>query len=425
MASFDTDSKFEDVMQEGGYYEQHSAESRARLQMLDSKIEDQNMLARAMNKKPYSEQFAKAQSSDVQEGDVLVETPSLYSKYQTTYDEAHKADIEAAQKQADEERFAVLQAQKDRIVRQENPSKYTQNIPVEPAGYEQRLAANVQAQARPQVPVQPIQLQQVPVQQYPDSDYPQTGYEPEPQTAYGYGGGGAVPIQTAQTPQAIMAAQQAQRNAEAAIPEEMIQEQDVLEEEAFRREMIITDTRVQTVGGSGDSTPHKSKPKKAGRPKGQGTSSLHFLKEVPDSICQMAVASFGIDGITYKDAVCAYLYAFRDPDIDVDYSDIPKEIKQLASRIDKYRMETNIDQNMESITNMMSTLMRMISACTTAVEWLILDRRDMTNTPAKIGRPNEINFKNNVALKELDDHIKASGETKDAFMGGRPFPRSN
>lgn len=87
----------------------------------------------------------------------------------------------------------------------------------------------------------------------------------------------------------------------------------------------------------------KQKPDKArGRPAAQENSTCE-IRGVPKSLVQMAKAVTP-DASNTK-AVAAFLYAHRDPDMQLDFSDVPDDVKALSEKYGQIRLVQQLDEN--------------------------------------------------------------------------------
>ncbi len=143
------------------------------------------------------------------------------------------------------------------------------------------------------------------------------------------------------------------------------------------------------------------------------------IKGFPKSLLRMAKSSFP-EAANMK-ALAAFVYAHRDTELDIDYSDIPDDIVQLASTIDKYKTMMQMDRNIRYINDMLKRLNLMGDDMILALSYLIYDRLGFrTDNPT---RPDDINFEP-VGLRELTKHLEDSADRirkEEQYQEGRPL----
>ncbi|MBQ7636202.1 MAG: hypothetical protein IJS80_02725 [Lachnospiraceae bacterium] len=151
------------------------------------------------------------------------------------------------------------------------------------------------------------------------------------------------------------------------------------------------------------------------------------LKGIPTSLINMAKRAISPSmNITNKDAVCAFLYAFRDAefDADIDYSMVSENVIRLSKQIEKNKVFENMDRTLLNIRGLirdlyMETLKTEICAeyMTIALVGLDSDRR------RGIADPKEIVF-NTDTLDRLNDKLTKDTEAilkENSHKEGRPI----
>ena len=119
-------------------------------------------------------------------------------------------------------------------------------------------------------------------------------------------------------------------------------------------------------------------------------SDLVQIRDFPKSLLNMAKTHF--PDATAKNAVAAYMYAYRDPNFDSDYADVPKEVIEMAKKIDTNKRYSHINKDLRSVTDEIRGINERLEANEIAMAYLILDRLGFRNdNPGKI---RDIDFDN-------------------------------
>lgn len=112
------------------------------------------------------------------------------------------------------------------------------------------------------------------------------------------------------------------------------------------------------------------------------------IKRFPKSLVQMVKHSF--PEVSNTKALAAFVYANRDTDLDIDYSDVSDDVIALANTLDKYKAMRQMDKNIRHINEMLKRLNSASDDTVLALSYLIYDRLGFrTDAPM---RPDEVDF---------------------------------
>ena len=170
----------------------------------------------------------------------------------------------------------------------------------------------------------------------------------------------------------------------------------------YRRPVTHTDTKAQT--------------KKNGTPSQKGTCEI---RSFPKSLLLMAKSNFPEAPNTK--ALAAFVYAHRDTTLDIDYSDVPQDVIELAQKIDIYKAMMQTDKNIRHINESLKRLNEASDDIVLAVSYLIYDRLGFrTDNPE---RPGDVNFMEQ-GVDELTSHLEEISDKlrkERKYQEGRPI----
>lgn len=173
----------------------------------------------------------------------------------------------------------------------------------------------------------------------------------------------------------------------------------------YKRRVTHTDTKAQTVG----------------RKSTKATNTCE-IRSFPKSLLTMVKSTLG-GGATIPNtkALAAFVYANRDPDLDIDYSDVPDDVIELAASFDKYKTMMSMDRRVRVIEASLRRLNLVADDLALGQAYLIFDRAGFNERMPN--RPSEINF----AQPGIEEVINNIGDTNDnmrkekAIKEGRPI----
>lgn len=134
------------------------------------------------------------------------------------------------------------------------------------------------------------------------------------------------------------------------------------------------------------------------------------IRDFPKPLIRMMRQSLGEAGVDmpYTKLVTAFVYANRDPDIDIDYSGIPEDAIELASCFQKYKTASSIDRRTRLIEEKLNGITDKINAVELAAIWLAYDRAGLVANPV-------IDSPDSLPLSDERDGIELMKESLEAF----------
>ena len=190
-----------------------------------------------------------------------------------------------------------------------------------------------------------------------------------------------------------LAEETAKANTEAEMEKQPEPEVDPNPGITYKRKVTHTDTRAQTVG----------------RKSTKATSTCE-IRSFPKSLLTMVKETLG-GGVTIPNtkALAAFVYANRDPDLDIDYSDVPDDVIELAASFDKYKTMMSMDRRVRVIEASLRRLNLVADDIALGQAYLIFDRAGFNERLPN--RPSDINF----AQPGIEEVINNIGDTNDAM----------
>lgn len=183
-----------------------------------------------------------------------------------------------------------------------------------------------------------------------------------------------------------LAEETAKRNAEEAAEKDDETEVGITYEKPFRREVDHQDTKAQTA-------------RRPGRKSNSDAKSCQ-IRDFPLSLVKMCKLSLGegdAEVLPNTKALAAFVYANKDPDLDIDYSDVPEDIIALSKHFDKTKAVNNISNDMKDIQRQLRELRIASFQNSAQLSYIICDKLTHINNPAAPDAPGSVNF----ALKEV------------------------
>lgn len=98
----------------------------------------------------------------------------------------------------------------------------------------------------------------------------------------------------------------------------------------------------------------KPKTPRKGRPAGDDSQGCD-IKRLPKSL--VLVAKAAAPDVSNAKAVAAFLYAHRDPDLDIDFSDVPDDIVKLSKAYDRMAVIRSMDSSVSRILKKLDQLL--------------------------------------------------------------------
>ncbi len=150
------------------------------------------------------------------------------------------------------------------------------------------------------------------------------------------------------------------------------------------------------------------------------------VRDFPKSLIRMMRQSLGEAGVDmpYTKLVTAFVYANRDPDIDIDYSEIPEDAIELASCFQKYKTASSIDRRTRLIEEKLNSLSDKINAVELASTWLAYDRAGLVANPV-IDSPDSLPLSDEregiQLMKESLEEFANKLKKDEAIKKGRPI----
>lgn len=195
---------------------------------------------------------------------------------------------------------------------------------------------------------------------------------------------------------------QAERAKDEAKEESHVNETDMTKGIGYQRRVTHTDSRT------------------AGRKPAKGSDTCE-IRGFPRSLIQMIKASNGCEDASNTMALAAFVYANRDMDSDVDYSDVPERVIELAGTFDRYKAAKQTDRNIRSINEKLKRIETDATSMVMGMAYLLYDRlgfrTDAPNTPS------EVDF-DLYGMAELFARMAESGQKykkEKAYQDGRPL----
>lgn len=181
-------------------------------------------------------------------------------------------------------------------------------------------------------------------------------------------------------------------------------EEEVLQKEELRVRMELNEAKEQTVARKRKNEADKCQ-----------------IRDFPRSLMHMVKLSFP-DAPNSK-ALAAFVYANRDTEADIDYSDVSDEVIELAKKVDRFKKVLDTEKNIRKINEGMRRINEMGDDLMLALSYLIYDRAGF-----RIGnpsRPSEIDFLE-PGVQEVANKIERTSDTlrkEKQYREGRPRPK--
>lgn len=148
---------------------------------------------------------------------------------------------------------------------------------------------------------------------------------------------------------------------------------------------------------------------------------------LPDSLIRMCRSAGDFPStVPATDAACAFLYACRDRTFDgqIDYGDVPDEVRTLSERIDLAREKAALDDRLTQISRTLKGMDKDMGVLLWGLVYLVWHDTGL-RTDSRVHRPDEIDFLQDVpgferTLALLGSAVKKASEEV-ARREGRPI----
>ena len=144
-----------------------------------------------------------------------------------------------------------------------------------------------------------------------------------------------------------------------------------------------------------------------------------FVRNFPSSLMQMAKRNF--PEASNNKALAAYVYATRDMTENLDYSDVPEDVIELASKYDAYKMMSNMDTNLDIMAKRLKALEKQSRLVRFVMTTLVMNANGLLGEHVDAGQkinytPPDFDF----VFKELEEQSEKYWRMVD-YQNGRPI----
>ncbi len=142
------------------------------------------------------------------------------------------------------------------------------------------------------------------------------------------------------------------------------------------------------------------------------------IRNFPKSLMKMIKQTFPDE--PHTKAVAAFVYANRDMELEIDYSDIPKDVIELANSIDKFKKISDTEKNIKRINDGIRQLNEASDDLKLALSYLVYDRSGFRISVPQ--RPSEIDFLE-PGVQEVTKKIEKTSDLirkEKKYQEGRP-----
>ena len=193
-----------------------------------------------------------------------------------------------------------------------------------------------------------------------------------------------------------LAEEAAKRNADEAAEKDDDTEIGITYEKSFRREVEHSDTKAQTA-------------RRPGRKSSSDAKSCQ-IRDFPLSLVKMCKLSLGegdAEVLPNTKALAAFVYANRDPDLEIDYSDVSEDIIALSKHFDRTKTVNNINDMQKVIIRYLKELRLTLFENQALTMAVLLDSVNFINkeTPKSVG---DLSFTQDVlidAIEKLEEDV--------------------
>ncbi len=186
-----------------------------------------------------------------------------------------------------------------------------------------------------------------------------------------------------------LAEETAKKNSEESSVKEETPIQEVNPGITYERKIPRSDTKAQTVGRRSTKSPN----------------APVQIRDFPKSLIEMCKLALGDSTLPNNKALQAFVYANRDRNADIDYSDVPDDVIELSKRFDSYKNMQTMDGNMKRLLSLMSRLSDVSDDISRGVSYLIYDRAGFNTTNPN--RPSDIDF-SAPGIEEVETNLEVT-----------------
>lgn len=164
---------------------------------------------------------------------------------------------------------------------------------------------------------------------------------------------------------------------------------------------------------------HSVKPSSQKKERHTDSKNGYFVRDFPASLMQMIKRSF--PEASNNKALAAYVYATRDVTEDIDYSDVPDDVIELASKFDSYKMMSNMDNNLDIIARRVKALEKQSRLVRFVMTTLVMNANGLLGEHVDAG--SKINYTPpdyDLVFKELEAQSEKYWRMID-YQEGRPI----
>lgn len=154
------------------------------------------------------------------------------------------------------------------------------------------------------------------------------------------------------------------------------------------------------------------------RSKKSSSADTCQIRNFPKSLMKMIKQTFPDE--PHTKAVAAFVYANRDMELEIDYSDIPKDVIELANSIDKFKKISDTEKNIKRINDGIRQLNEASDDLKLALSYLVYDRSGFRISVPQ--RPSEIDFLE-PGVQEVTKKIEKTSDLirkEKKYQEGRP-----